>query len=366
MRRLYIDNIRSICILLLFPYHTFMIYNAFGEGFYVKGPNIPLTTGFMFAIGPWFMPLLFVVAGVSSFCALQKRKPSQYIKERVLRLLIPLIAGVLLLVPAQTYFAERFHNGYAGGYLAQYALFFTKPTDLTGYKGGFTPAHLWFIFYLFIISLAALPVIMACKRAKRPLTPGKIPMPLLVALFVAPFLMQVILDIEGKSVGEFFAYFMLGYFLLSDENLLQKLVRYRFALLAPAVLLMAGVLLIWYGVLEVPPIAEEIVISAYAWIAILAIFGLGRRYLNAGNSLTSYLASSSFPVYIFHQTCLVAVAYVVFRLTGSVLAQIVLIMAASLVLTYLMYEVCRRLPGLRLLFGIKPAPVGGSGKKVAP
>lgn len=82
------------------------------------------------------------VAGISSCYALRKRTPREYVKERVLRLLVPLLAGVALLVPIQTYVAEVFHNGYGGGYLAQYVLFFTKPTDLTGYHGGFTPAHL--------------------------------------------------------------------------------------------------------------------------------------------------------------------------------------------------------------------------------
>ena len=35
MRKHYIDNLRNITILLLFPVHTFMIWNDFGFGFYV-------------------------------------------------------------------------------------------------------------------------------------------------------------------------------------------------------------------------------------------------------------------------------------------------------------------------------------------
>ena len=136
-RKYFIDNIRWICIMMLFPYHTLMIYNAFGEGFYIKGSDIMGTSAFMIASYPWFMPLLFVLAGVSSAYALRKRKPAEYVKERIYKLLIPFICGLLLLVPAQTYFAEKFHNGYTGGYWQQYILFFTKPTDLTGYTGGF-------------------------------------------------------------------------------------------------------------------------------------------------------------------------------------------------------------------------------------
>ena len=94
---------------------------------------------------------------MSSAYAPDKRTNCEYVKERIFKLLIPFVVGTLVVVPAQTYFAERFHNGYTGGYLHQYVLFFTGPTDLTGYRGGFTPAHLWFLLYLFIISVAALP-----------------------------------------------------------------------------------------------------------------------------------------------------------------------------------------------------------------
>jgi Acyltransferase family. len=167
MRKYYIDNLRWMSILLLIPYHTFMIYNSFGESFYIKGADIPLVTGVLVAIWPWFMPLLFVCAGLSSAFALQKRSVKQYIKERALKLLVPFFFGILLLIPAQTFFAERFHNGYTGGYFRQYIIFFTKPTDFTGYNGGFTPGQLWFILYLFVISLVALPIMNAYRRANR-------------------------------------------------------------------------------------------------------------------------------------------------------------------------------------------------------
>jgi len=164
MRKHYIDNLRWMCVLLLFPYHVFMIYNTWGENFYVKGPGVHPVMTFNVVTWPWFMPILFVIAGISTAYAMRRRSVGEYVKERVLKLLVPLAAGILLLIPAQTYFAERFHNGYTGGYFAQYVLFFTKPTDLTGYAGGFTPGHLWFILYLFVISLAAVPVILLNKK----------------------------------------------------------------------------------------------------------------------------------------------------------------------------------------------------------
>ncbi len=358
VRKYYIDNIRWLCILLLFPYHTFMIYNSFGENFYIKGPDVISTTGFIIATSPWFMPLLFVIAGISSAYALQKKTADQYRKERIYKLLIPFLFGLLLIVPAQTYFAERFHNQYAGGYLQQYILFFTKPTDLTGNTGGFTPAHLWFILYLFNISLVALPIMVAYQSARKKLQPNKLSILSVLSMFIIPLAMTPILDIGGKSFGEFFSFFMLGYLLLSNEELLLKLDQHRFVLLIISAICMVGRLALWVlwwrNIYQAPQIAFDVFTSLYGWSAVLCILGLGRHYLNFRNKLTDYLSASSFPVYLFHQTWLIAVAYYVVAFVHSIAIQMLLIMLISLMLTYATYEVCRRIPITRFLFGIKP------------
>ncbi len=156
-RKYFIDNLRWMAILLLFPFHTAQIWSG-GEysGFYIWSHTNTVLYAFSTAVYPWYMTLLFTIAGISCRYALQKRSNRQFIVERTKKLLIPFFFGVLILVPIMTYIAEVFFYGYTGSYLNQYILFFTKKTDLTGYHGGFTPAHLWFLLYLYIISLMAL------------------------------------------------------------------------------------------------------------------------------------------------------------------------------------------------------------------
>lgn len=70
----YIDNLRNLTILLLFPIHTFMIWNDFGSQFYIwQGENKILST-LIVLVNPWFMPLLFVLAGMSARYALGKEQ----------------------------------------------------------------------------------------------------------------------------------------------------------------------------------------------------------------------------------------------------------------------------------------------------
>lgn len=166
MRKSYIDNLRSMVILLLFPFHTFRMFQG-NEPFYVEGiPNM-FCELFTFLTSIWFMNLLFVLAGMSTAYSLKKRTSLQYAKGRVKKLLIPFVFGVILTIPIQTFYAERFHNGYSGGFFHQYIMFFTKETDLTGYRGGFTPGHLWFLLFLFLISMLSLPIINYIKKNRQ-------------------------------------------------------------------------------------------------------------------------------------------------------------------------------------------------------
>lgn len=361
MRKLYIDNLRLLCVLLLFPFHTCMIYNTFGESFYVKGPGVRLLNDFILFTSPWFMPLLFVIAGISSAYALKKRTKAEYLRERFFKLFLPFLSGLLLYIPVQTYFAERYHNSYKGGYLEQYCLFFTKPTDLTGYKGGFTPGNLWFILYLFLISLLLLPILKILgslkeKNAGQSLNhssaKSNFKLPVVLALFFFPLLMNPILNFGGKSIGEYLALFLLGFFVLSKEEAELKLEKYRYQLAALALFFLALLYFIFYS-----SQGSDLVYGLFSfptkWFCCLALLGLGKHFLNFSNAMTVYLTGASFPVYIFHQSWLVAVAYCAFQLTDNTFLQVVLILSISILLTFLNYELFRRIRLTRLLFGIK-------------
>jgi surface polysaccharide O-acyltransferase-like enzyme len=340
-------------ILLLFPYHTAMIYNNFGENFYVKSKGIPLITGFIEVASPWFMPLLFVIAGISTSYAFERRNAKEYIQERISKLLLPLTAGILLLVPLQTFYAERFHNGYKGTYLAQYLQFFTRDTDLTGYTGGFTPAHLWFILYLLIISLLALPIINKYKKSSRKIAVEKLTVLKMLPMFLIFLFMTPIFDISGKSIGEFFALFMLGYFVLSEDTIQERLEKNRWYLFASFLLLMVINMLlrhVWYSSYGKP---YDIFIRFLTWIGILSLIGMGKHYLNFRNKVTDYFSKASFPIYIFHQGYVVMMGYYTLKFTSSIAVQVIVIIVGSFIATMLTYEVFKRIFVTRFLFGIK-------------
>lgn len=304
-RKYYIDNLRWMAILLLFPFHAAQIWSG-GEysGFYIWSHTNTVLYVFSTAVYPWYMTLLFVIAGMSCKYALQKRTSKEFVVERIKKLVIPFCFGLLVLVPVMTYTAEVFFNGYTGTYWQQYGLFFTKETDFTGYHGGFTPAHLWFLLYLFVISITALGIIHLQKRRWPKFSVGAISYFFIILLFVPEWLCQYILNIGGKSLGQFMILFLFGYYILTEESILQKLKRYRFVSLAICIL--SGSL---YTALYCFENVRNIWITGlyifFGWMGIITLLGMGQSKLNVHNRLSAYFIQASFPVYILHMPILV-------------------------------------------------------------
>ena len=157
MRKHYIDNLRWLTLLILIPYHTAMAWNAWNEPNYVFFEGDRLISSIVVFFSPYFMPLLFVLAGISTKYALQKRNFKQYLAERINKLLLPLLFGTVVLMPVLSYIGDKFNHSYSGGFFSHYAIFFTKYTDLTGADGGFS-------FSPLALALAVFSAVMLVKR----------------------------------------------------------------------------------------------------------------------------------------------------------------------------------------------------------
>lgn len=351
-RKHYLDNLRWMAILLLFPFHAAQIWSG-GEysGFYIWSYTNNAMYAFSTFVYPWYMTLLFAIAGISFCYSMQKRTPKQLIAERVKKLLIPFLFGLLFLVPSMTYVAEVFFNGYTGTYLHQYVLFFTKITDLTGYHGGFTPAHLWFLLYLFLISMIALLLICVQKAKSSKPSFGNFSYIAILLLFVLEWGMLYILNIGGKSIGQFLFLFIAGYYILSDAAILEKLKKNRFISLI-LWLSSGGIYTYLYCFVGTRSLLITGLFNFFGWMGILALLGMGQTLLNFKDAFSTYMNKASFPIYILHLPVLVAVGFFVLKLQIGAAYQFLMIMAVSLFITLVLYEIIRRIPVLRNTLGI--------------
>jgi peptidoglycan/LPS O-acetylase OafA/YrhL len=326
-----------------------MIYNNWGEQFYIKGIDSLFFSNIIALIWPWFMPLLFVLSGIGTVHSLEKRPLSEYITERLLKLLVPLVSSILLIVPSMPFFGDKYHNGYLGNYFQHYIIFFTKFTDLTGYDGGFTLGHLWFVLYLFIISLITLPLILLKKK----ISISNLNIVVLLLLFVIPLLGQLVLDISGKSLGEYLAFFLIGYYIFSNDELLVKFEKSKYMLYTIFFGCMALIFMGFNKIINLKDIVYDIIAGLYAYTGIIVFLITAKKHLNKNNKIFTYLSKSSFYIYIFHQIWIVIIAYYVFKYIDNIILQILIILLSSIVFTYGTYEIIKKIRIIRFLFGIK-------------
>ncbi|PKL57946.1 MAG: hypothetical protein CVV34_04880, partial [Methanomicrobiales archaeon HGW-Methanomicrobiales-5] len=357
----FIDNLRWMSILMLFPFHTAFIFCTGWYGYYVLS-DFPSTAAHCLTVSvePWIMPLLFLIAGVSTKFALEKRSPRMYLKERVTKLLVPFLAGLVLVCPVIAYYALKFHTGYTGSFAGAFVHFFSSILTIqdppNGMTGDFSVDHLWFILFLFIFSVVALGMILLIRRhAGLPLNPDTMGLPILVLLFIPVWLLNGVgFLVTGYSFMAYFALFLIGYYLFSMDFVLAKLEEYWAVLLSAWIILTIGVMGTYGIILGHDEVfwGNSALYVLTGWIGVLALMGAGRHLLDRTNTVAAYMGAASYPVYILHQAILVAIAYYVLMFAIPPALQFLAIVILSILLTFACYEIIRRIPGVRVLFGI--------------
>ena len=348
IRKHYIDNLRNLTILLLFPIHTFMIWNDFGSRFYIWQRENKILSTLIVLVNPWFMPILFVLAGMSARYALDKRTNREFMMQRINKLLIPFISGMIILVPFQTLYARKFFDNYDGSLLDNWRYFFTHLTDFSGYDGAFTPGHLWFILFLFIISMSTLILFRFVPYERVSGSVEKMPAFGVLLLFIPVWLMYYLGNFGGFSIGKNLALYLSGYYVLSNDSIMVKLeknIRWLICLCVVGTIVSVSMYykLSYYG---------DLWVNFIGWISILVLLVAGKRFFNEKTSFTEYFNRASYPIYILHQSILVALAYYVVQVSDVLLVQVFGICIGSFGLTVLAYHVIRLVPGVRKMIGI--------------
>ena len=334
-----------------------------------SSPGLQLPMEFL---NQWRMPLLFVISGVGVTFALHRRSAGQFVRERLLRLLLPLVFGMLVVVVPQVYY-ERLAQGAPYSSLLD---FYPHYFEGTYPKGNFTWNHLWFIAYLLPFSLLSLPLFLQLRKpaAQAGLArlsawlqrPGRV---LLLALPLVG--LQLVLrpywPDQRNLVSDWFNFtfyltlFVYGYVLGPLAGFWQTAERQRYLLLALG--LVAFSFYYWADDYYYPLLGGAIkraVQGLNCWCWILVCVGFGRRYLNRNSPLLQRANEAVYPFYILHQTVLIVIGYYVLQWPATNAAKFLLISLGTFGGTLLLYVAISRFSVLRVLFGLKPLARGNS------
>ena len=360
-RRHDLDWLRVLGVLLLIPFHVALIfvlqpYTIMYIRDKVNSPALSITTGF---IHMWHMPMLFMISGAATYFALGSRSTGEYIRERFLRLFIPLVFGILTFIPFTTYIQHSKALSLQQGYLG---FFHIDMNQLDGMNGAFTPAHLWFILFLFVFSLVGLPLFqwLRTEKGKRVIerwaTARQAPLSLIV--WGIPLTFAAATGILGAmNPLYYFLIFFYGFVLASDSRFQQSVDRLIWVMLGYGAL--AAILNIIAPTESYPAWSPQWMISGLIyqmgrWALTLATLGLGHRFLNFTNRVLRYASEAAMPFYLLHMTFSVLTGYFVIPLNAPVAFKYPLIILVATTSTLLAYELICRWNVSRWLFGMKP------------
>lgn len=370
-RRYDLDWLRVIAILLLHLFHCAMPFVA-EEGWHLKNKDTSyLVLECNYFISRWRMPILFFISGIGTIFVLNQKSVLYFVWQRTKRLFIPLLFGILVIVPPQVYF-ERLNTGIEfSSYLDFYPSVFTSGVYP---NGNFSWHHLWFIAYLFVYSIIAIPIIMTFNSAKGKSFTNRIailcnPLGMVgfgLLLFIASLLYFWYPNETHAFVGDgagftkYFLYFIFGAFIGINPVFWKNLENNRRLNLKIAFFSTFLVNYLRWNELE-PLWGISISNTLYlglltlsAWFWVISFLGYAKKYLNFSNKFLKFSNEAIYPFYILHQTFIVVIAYYVIQAEDDILSKYLFLTFVSFVLSFGFYVfLIKPYKITRLLFGMK-------------
>ncbi len=368
MRRHDLDWLRVLVFGLLIFYHVGMLFVPWG--FHIKNNVIYDWLVYpMIFTNQWRLPILFVISGMGTFYALQKRTGIQFTWERIKRLGVPLLFGMLFIVPPQVYLERLDKHEFYSSYFDYWpSLAFNGIYP----EGNLSWHHLWFLPYLLAFSLMLAPVIVYLKNHPKnklifwiskiiPKTLGFyifiIPLYLLEA-FLEPYfpITHALIDDWFNFVNCFILFFY-GFLLVATKDIFwQSVAKKKRYFLCIGVVSFSLLILIThtYEDSTIRHFTEAFIKVTNLWSWILALFGYAATYLNKQSKKLTYANEAVYPFYILHQTVMMIIAYYLINQNWSLTVKASILIIGTFGFSWLIYEfLIRRWRYVRPFFGLK-------------
>jgi hypothetical protein len=371
-RRIDLDWVRIAVFGLLIFYHVGMLYVSWG--FHIKSAHrIVALEPVMLVVNPWRLSLLFLVSGVATRFMLGKYTLGPLLRSRSARLLIPLVFGMLVVVPPQAYdqviealgYPAGFVDFYQRHYLAFGPQFCPNPCILLP-----TWNHLWFVAYLWVYTmtlgvLALVPGLLSWIERKVALTPAGVLLLVVPSLLFAAYRLVLLPSFPSTHAlfGDWYNHalfatvFLVGFVFARAAAIWDAVERLRWL----AVSLAAGFFLSYLALRSakdggVPlKVGTAVAYGFYQWLCMVAVLGFARRWLTADSPARRYLTDAIFPYYIVHQTAIIMIAHALRGQDLPAWLEAGIVISGTIVACVATYEIVRRVTILRLLFGLRIA-----------
>ena len=377
MRKHWIDNLRWVTVLLVLLYHVIYFFNnkgVFGGvGGFGDGPQYQDVL--MYVLYPWFMPLLFLLAGISACYSLDRHSGKEWFQSRTRKLLVPSTIGLFVFQWMTGYFNTLVARQTELASLKQPALYFLWVISGTG--------PLWFIQDLWLFSLLLLLIrnlTYPTKHCEPSVSQSVDSDSRKSSIFNSPItiiwiLLLGILFWLGEQTlirnprpesadGLYNLYkplfylipFLMGYFIFSRDEVQETVKKFWIPLMAGAVI--SGLILVITTFGEnntTPEYLASPLNCLYGWLMCLAMMGWFNAKFDCTNAFSGYMTRTSFGIYIVHYLIIASIGSMMFYYTQlPPVAMYLILTIAVFTLSPILYEVLHRIPFLRwCIFGEK-------------
>jgi peptidoglycan/LPS O-acetylase OafA/YrhL len=364
----WVDRLRVWLTILVVAHHCAATYSSIDGGWYVqpdgRDSTADLLTLFMVVNQLYFMGAFFLLSGLFTTGSVDRKGPARFVRDRLLRLGVPIVVYVLVVRPLAML--------PAGIVLAHRAAVAHEPFSLLGYVvlGG-DPGVTWFLEVLIVFSLGY--VLVRALRARRaPAVPVALVAPAappwwgpvgLVALLAAVdfwWWWLVPLGTYWPFVGLPSPTFLPQYLMLFAVGVLAArrgwLARLsgRWAIPAVPALLVGGVATVatlTAGNGPVHPLTGAVQAIGSALFAVAAVVLLvlvfRRWFARSAGRLTRFLSDQAFVVYVTHPVVLVGVTAALLPAPGPSALRAALLFVVAAPLCWLVAWALRRIPAVR-------------------
>jgi hypothetical protein len=368
-RRPDLDWLRVIAFGLLILYHAGFAWT--GWDWHLNSDEVlPWLAQAMRFTNRWRIPLIYMVAGGAIVLALGSRSAGAFAFDRVRRLLLPLVFGVLVLVPPQVYLEQHWKGEFAGSFLQWLPHAYDR--DNLAWN------HLWFVAYVLLMTFVLLPVFLWARTPRGQAVQARVAKAMagtgLHWLMTAPIALAMLLLAPitrnvNYLVGDWYglasaALLMLyGGFIFNTPEMLAVLNRQCWIAVAVGTAAFFTLdLLVFHAppgahvrLLGLPVYAPLSAINMIGWL--FAAVGLANRYLQSRPRFLTQATEALYPFYMLHQTVTVIAVYWLLWWHVPALPAFLLTVLATFGGTALIYAgAVRPWPWVRPLFGLKPLP----------
>ncbi|MGH8441670.1 MAG: acyltransferase family protein [Nevskiaceae bacterium] len=364
-RRYYgFDALRGGMMILGIVLHACMFYLAAPPSamrLFTDRTQSPVFDWLFFFIHNFRMPLFFLLSGFFTALLVEKRGLSGTYRNRAARVLAPLVAGALTVLPLASLFALSLMVTLRFGtreLVPEWGQLMTLADEMRalGVPDVPAPGHLWFLYYLcWMYLLIPLCAWLARASARAPAVRQLLASPaglavlgLWTAATLLPFpggvlLAEALTSIPDFSFVYYASFFTIGYVLQAHRDSLVAFPRsLRWTVLLAIVLFPVAEHLM-RAAMAAPGSAVAQLAAALAngfatWAIIYAALGATLRYFDYASPWALYMSQSSYWVYLTHLPAVMFAAWALLGVAWPAEAKFLAIVAFTTVTCFVSYH----------------------------